>query len=163
MLLVKAEWQTAHGWTAMSGSMMQAELETARADGQDLEAQLAAEVEAKSTLEKARAAAVQVRPGGRPCCCCSFATDQDLPAPRLAWWRLRPLRPVLCTILENCYSQCLVGASLDAAALAPAAQMHGPAPRCHLHPAPAGRSSRALKHGTNVAACRNQRPSVILH
>ena len=45
----------------MLGSiMMQAELETARADGQDLEAQLAAELEAKSTLEKARAAAVQV-------------------------------------------------------------------------------------------------------
>ena len=41
--------------------MVQADLETARADGQDLEAQLAAEVEAKSTLEKARAAAVQVR------------------------------------------------------------------------------------------------------
>ena len=61
-LLAKAEGQTAHGLTTMSAAIMvQAELVTARADGNDLEAQLAAEVEAKATLEKARAAAVQVR------------------------------------------------------------------------------------------------------
>lgn len=146
----------------MFGSiMMQAELETARADGQALQAQLTAEVEAKSTLEKARAAAVQVRPWG----CSSFAADQDHSALRSAWRRLRPLLAPAQHTLPNTWKTCSRQPGVPPLMLLQLslAETHGSAACCYLYPAPAGAVATALKHGTNAAACQCQGSPVGWH